>query len=76
MKQLDILKYVCIKVMNVRIVVAYFCHISLLYFWELRSSASKQRVAPKTRLSIGKRAFAVAAPTIWNQHSIKLSGVT
>ena len=33
----------------------------------LRSTVSKQRFVPKTKLNIGKRVFFVAAPTIWNQ---------
>jgi len=32
-----------------------------------RSSVSKQHFVPKTKLHIGKRAFSVSAPTIWNQ---------
>ena len=36
-------------------------------FRTLRSPVSKQRFVPKTKLNIGKRAFSVAAPTIWNK---------
>jgi len=32
-----------------------------------RSSVSKQLLVPNTKRSIGKRAFSVAAPTIWSQ---------
>ena len=45
--------------------------VNLLYFSDicksLRSSVSKQLFAPKTKLNIDKRAFSVAASTIWNQ---------
>ena len=42
--------------------------VNLLYFSDisgtLKSSVSKQRFVPKTKLNIGKRAFSVTAPTI------------
>ena len=38
----------------------------------LRSSVSKQLFVPKTNLNISKRAFCVAAPTIWNQLPIAI----
>ena len=36
--------------------------VNLLHYF--RSSVSKQRFVPKTKLNIGKRAFSVAVPTI------------
>ena len=38
----------------------------------LRSSVSKQMFIPKTTLNIRKRAFSMAAPTIWNQLPIAI----
>ena len=50
--------------------------VNLLHFSDisrtLRSLVSKQRFVPKTKLSIGKRAFSVAAPTLWNQLPITI----
>ena len=44
---------------------------SLLYFSnvprQLRSSTSQQLSIPRTKLNLGKRAFSVAAPIIWNE---------
>ena len=44
---------------------------SLLHFSniprQLRSSTSKQLSIPRTKLNLGKRAFSVAAPIIWNE---------
>ena len=34
---------------------------------QLRSSTSQQLSIPRTKLSLGKRAFSVAAPIIWNE---------
>ena len=48
--------------------------VNLLHFSDisrtLRSSISKKRFVPKTKLNIGKRGFSVAAPTIWNQLTV------
>ena len=50
--------------------------VNLLHFSDIsrthRSSVSKQRFVPKTKLSTGKRAFSVAAPIIWNQLPIMI----
>ena len=44
---------------------------SLLHFSnvprQLRSSTSQQLSIPRTKLNLGKRAFSVAAPIIWNE---------
>ena len=44
---------------------------SLLHFFnvprQLRSSTSQQLSIPRTKLNLGKRAFSVAAPIIWNE---------
>ena len=44
---------------------------SLLHFSnvprQLRSSTSQQLSIPRTKLNLGKRAFCVAAPIIWNE---------
>ena len=44
---------------------------SLLYFSniprQLRSSTSQKLSIPRTKLNLGKRAFPVAAPIIWNE---------
>ena len=44
---------------------------SLLHFSniprQLRSSTSQQLPIPRTKLNLGKRAFSVAAPIIWNE---------
>ena len=44
---------------------------SLLYFSnirrQLRSSTSQQLSIPRIKLNLGKRAFSVAAPIIWNE---------
>ena len=44
---------------------------SLLHFCntprQLRSSTSQQLYIPRTKLNLGKRAFSVAAPIIWNE---------
>ena len=42
----------------------------------LRSTISKQLFVPKTKLNIGKRAFPVAAPPIWNQLLITIKSET
>ena len=34
---------------------------------QLRSSTSQQLIVPKTKLNLGKRAFSVAAPRVWNE---------
>ena len=34
---------------------------------QLRSSTSQQLSIPRTKLNLGKRAFSVAAPIIWNE---------
>ena len=39
---------------------------------QLRSSTSQQLIVPKTKLNLGKRAFSVAAPTVWNELPITL----
>ena len=50
--------------------------VNLLLFFDmsrtLRSSVSKERFVPKTKMNIDKRAFSVAAPTIWNQLPITI----
>ena len=50
--------------------------VNLLHFSDIyrtiRSSASKPRFVHKTNLNIGKRAFSVAAPSIWNQLPIMI----
>ena len=38
----------------------------------LRSSISQQLIVPKTKLNLGKRAFSVAAPRVWNELPITL----
>ena len=44
---------------------------SLLHFSntprQIRSSTSQQLSIPRTKLNMGKRAFSVAAPIIWNE---------
>ena len=49
---------------------------SLLYLSntprQLRSSISQQLITPKTKLNLGKRAFSVAAPRVWNELPITL----
>ena len=44
---------------------------SLLHFSnvprQLRSSTSQQLSIPRTKLNLGKRAFSVAAPIVWNE---------
>ena len=49
---------------------------SLLHFSniprQLRSSTSQQLSIPSTKLNLGKRAFSVAAPTIWNENPTTL----
>ena len=48
--------------------------VNLQHFYDiariLRSSVSKQFFVTKTKLNTGKRAFSVAAPTIWNRLTI------
>ena len=39
---------------------------------QLRSSISQQLIVPKTKLNLGKRAFSVAAPRVWNEFPITL----
>ena len=39
---------------------------------QLRSSTSQQLIVPKTKLNLGKRAFSVAAPRVWNELPITL----
>ena len=39
---------------------------------QLRSSVSQQLIVPKTKLNLGKRAFSVAAPRVWNELPIAL----
>ena len=39
---------------------------------QLRSSTSQQLSIPRTKLNLGKRAFSVAAPIIWNELPTKL----
>ena len=39
---------------------------------QLRSSISEQLIVPKTKLNLGKRAFSVAAPRVWNELPITL----
>ena len=39
---------------------------------QLRSSISQQLIVPKTKLNLGKRAFSVAAPRVWNELPITL----
>ena len=39
---------------------------------QLRSSISQQLAVPKTKLNLGKRAFSVAAPRVWNELPITL----
>ena len=49
---------------------------SLLHFSniprQLRSSTSQQLSIPRTKLNLGKRAFSVAAPIVWNELSTTL----
>ena len=39
---------------------------------QLRSSISQQLFVPKTKLTLGKRAFSVASPRVWNELPINL----
>ena len=39
---------------------------------QLRSSVSQQLIVPRTKLNLGKRAFSVAAPRVWNELPIAL----
>ena len=39
---------------------------------QLRSSVSHQLIVPRTKLNLGKRAFSVAAPRVWNELPITL----
>ena len=39
---------------------------------QLRSSILQQLIVPKTKLNLGKRAFSVAAPRVWNEFPIYL----
>ena len=39
---------------------------------QLRSSTSQQLILPKTKLNLGKHAFSVAAPRVWNELPITL----
>ena len=39
---------------------------------QFRSSTSQQLSIPRTKLNLGKRAFPVAAPIIWNEHPTTL----
>ena len=39
---------------------------------QVRSSISQQLIVPKTKLNLGKRAFSVAAPRVWNELHITL----
>ena len=39
---------------------------------QLRSSTSQQLIVPKTKLNLGKHAFSVAAPRVWNELPISL----
>ena len=54
----------------------YLPIVNLLHFCgnsrTIRSSVSKLVFVPKTKLDIGKRAFSVAASTIWNQLPIAI----
>ena len=40
---------------------------------QLRPSISQQLIVPKTKLNLGKRAFSVAAPRVWNELPITLT---
>ena len=40
---------------------------------QLRSSISQQLIVSKTKLNLGKRAFSVAAPRVWNELPITFS---
>ena len=50
--------------------------VKLLHFSDIsgivRSSVAERLCVPKTKLDIAKRAFTVAAPTIWNQLPITI----
>ena len=50
---------------------ASFLHLSNIHR-QLRSSISQQRTVPKTKLNLGKRAFPVVAPRVWNELPITL----
>ena len=39
---------------------------------QLKSSTSQQLIVPKTKLNLGKHAFSVAAPGVWNELPITL----
>ena len=39
---------------------------------QLRSSISQQRIVPKTKLNLGKHAFSVTVPRVWNELPITL----
>ena len=49
-----------------RLIILANNHVSLIDR-QLRSSTSQQLSIPRTKLNLGKRAFSIAAPIIWNE---------